>query len=135
MKKTLIFSVILILVFIVSVCIGSLVSSIFNKANTKIGEEIILAEEEQVTITASKPEEVVSPPSEEEIIDNAETYVLKEYEGRIAVYRIDENNQLILEEVTDILTKYLPEEDLAELNKGIKVEGIDELTHLIEDFE
>lgn len=137
MKKSFIIMLCLVCVFIVSILCGYFVTTL--KSNSEKNElvKIELAENNDVKkdiITTSSSEDVVSPNSENEEVDNNIKYILKEYNGCVAVYR-EENGNLVLEDVTDILTKYLSEEDLLELKKGIVVQGINELTHLIEDFE
>lgn len=64
-----------------------------------------------------------------------EHYLLKELEGKIAIYNIDEQNNLNLYEKTEILTNYLPEEDITRLKEGIRVEGKDKLNQALEDYE
>ncbi len=64
-----------------------------------------------------------------------EHYLLKELEGKIAIYNIDEQNNLNLYEETEILTNYLPEEDINRLKQGIRVEGKDKLNQALEDYE
>lgn len=64
-----------------------------------------------------------------------EHYLLKELEGKIAIYNIDEQNNLNLYEKTEILTNYLPEEDITRLREGIRVEGKDKLNQALEDYE
>ena len=64
-----------------------------------------------------------------------EHYVLKEKDGCIAVFNIDENNNEELERITDISIKYLEEEDLARIKEGIFVYTKKELNKTLEDFE
>ncbi len=61
--------------------------------------------------------------------DNDFTYILREYEGKIAVYREDE-----LIDVTDISTKFLPENDRRDIENGIEISSRQELFRLLEDF-
>lgn len=62
-------------------------------------------------------------------------YVLKEREGTIAIYSINEQGEEELKEETEIYTQYLPPDDLAQIQKGIKVYGQEELNSVLEDFE
>ncbi len=62
-------------------------------------------------------------------------YVLRENNGVIGIYTIDQNNKETLKENTQIQTKYLPEIDLINLKKGIYVVGEEELNSALEDFE
>lgn len=67
--------------------------------------------------------------------DENKHYILREKDGIINIYYINENKEEILYNVTDISTSYLGEEDIKELREGIEVIGIQELNQLLEDFE
>ena len=67
--------------------------------------------------------------------DENRHYILRETDGKINVYYINENGEEILYKVTDISTSYLGEEDIQELKEGIEVIGIQNLNQLLEDFE
>lgn len=62
-------------------------------------------------------------------------YVIREKDGNLAVYIIDENNNESLEEITNISTEYLTQLDLLKLEDGIRVNGLEELNAKLEDFE
>ena len=64
-----------------------------------------------------------------------EHYILREHNGRIAIYKKDENNKEILFEQTEIATDYLTEADKIEIKNGIHINGKESLNQLIEDFE
>lgn len=64
-----------------------------------------------------------------------EHYILRENDGKIAIYKRDENNKEILFEQTEIATDYLTEPDKIEIKNGIRVNGKESLNQLIEDFE
>ena len=64
-----------------------------------------------------------------------EHYILKENNGYIAIYTVDEFENETLKEMTGVLTSYLPEADLIELKEGIKVFGKDKLNSRLEDYE
>ena len=64
-----------------------------------------------------------------------EHYILKEKEGNIAIYKVDENNNERFLEDTEIAIEYLEEEDLDELKKSNKIYTKKELNKFIEDFE
>lgn len=64
-----------------------------------------------------------------------EHYILKENEGKIIIYKIDENEQEELYETTEISVDYLTEEDKQNIKNGIRVNGKENLNQLIEDFE
>lgn len=62
-------------------------------------------------------------------------YILKNDNGKIVIYIINENNEETIYENTDISIEYLTETDKQEIEKGIKVNGKENLYQLIEDFE
>lgn len=64
-----------------------------------------------------------------------EHYVLKDNNGYISIYKIDEFENEILVETTGVVTAYLPETDLLELREGIRVFGKDRLNARLEDYE
>lgn len=64
-----------------------------------------------------------------------EHYIIKEYSGRIAIYKINKNGAEILEKVTSISTEYLTEHDLLNIKNGIKVYGLEQLNKTLEDYE
>ena len=62
-------------------------------------------------------------------------FVLREDNGKITVYKINENNEEEVYENTEISVEYLSETDKIKISEGIKVNGIEELNQLLEDFE
>ncbi len=64
-----------------------------------------------------------------------EHYLVKDVDGLVNVYSVDENNNESLVYSTDIEIKYLPEEDHKKLEKGINIVGKDNLSALMEDYE
>lgn len=56
-----------------------------------------------------------------------EHYLLKEKDGYIAVYKLDEKDKPTLIETTEISTEYLAEQDLKEIKNGIKIFSKSEL--------
>lgn len=63
-----------------------------------------------------------------------EHYVLKEKDGKVAIYiKVGDVEELI--EETDIATEFLTETDKIELLNGIEANGRAELNQLIEDYE
>ena len=62
-------------------------------------------------------------------------FVLRNDEGKITVYLIDENNEETVYLNTEIAVDYLTETDKIQIQKGIRVNGTEELNQLIEDFE
>lgn len=64
-----------------------------------------------------------------------EHYLVKEHNGVIGIYTLDEYDQETLQEDTEIVTQYLPEEDLAELKIGVKLVGTTSLYNFLENYE
>lgn len=64
-----------------------------------------------------------------------EHYLLKEEEGKVLIYTIDEAGNQELLETTDIAFEYIPETDKIILTNGIYVYGKEELNKIREDFE
>ena len=64
-----------------------------------------------------------------------EHYVLKEKDGNIAIYKLDENKKEEFIETTEISTDYLEEEDLKRIKEGIFINTKKELNKTLEDFE
>ena len=64
-----------------------------------------------------------------------EHYLLKEKDGYIAIFKLDENNNQTFLELTDISTQYLTEEDLEKIQEGIAIYTKKELNKTLEDFE
>ncbi len=64
-----------------------------------------------------------------------EHYIVRDKEGKVAIYEIDDNQIEKEYEVTDISTDYLTETDKNNIQKGIYVNGKQNLNQLIEDFE
>ena len=63
-----------------------------------------------------------------------EHYVLREKDGKVAVYlRVGDSEEFV--EDTDIATEFLTETDRIELQNGIEANGRVELNQLIEDYE
>lgn len=67
------------------------------------------------------------------ICDN--DYIIKEKDGNIVIFKIDNNGREIVYDFTSIETQYLPETDLMQLKDGIKVNGLEKVNQIIEDFE
>ena len=62
---------------------------------------------------------------------NQNIYILKEYDGKLAVFR---ENQSKPYQVFNVYVKTLPAFDQGQLKQGIHVDGDDELSSLIEDY-
>lgn len=64
-----------------------------------------------------------------------EDYIIREKDGNIVIFKIDNEGKEILYDTTSIESQYLPETDLTQLKDGIKVNGLEKLNQIIEDFE
>lgn len=62
-------------------------------------------------------------------------FILRNDNGKITIYKINENNEEEIYEKTEISVEYLTESDKVEIQNGLRVNGIEELNQLIEDFE
>lgn len=62
-------------------------------------------------------------------------YIIKEKDGFVCVFKISEDGNEELYEQTQLETKYLSEIDISELEKGIKVNGIEKVNKILEDYE
>lgn len=65
----------------------------------------------------------------------ATDYIVKEKDGFIAIYTVDDNGKEILKEKTKISTEYLTQTDLIKIKDGIRANGREELNAVLEDFE
>ena len=64
-----------------------------------------------------------------------EHFLLKEEDGYITIYKLDENQNAEFFQTTEISTEYLAEEDLEKILNGIKIYTQKELNKTLEDFE
>lgn len=62
-------------------------------------------------------------------------YIIREHNGVIGIYILNEEGDEIFKEDTEIATRYLSEEDLQKLQEGIKAIGDEKLHKTLEDFE
>ena len=62
-------------------------------------------------------------------------FLLKEKDGYITIYKLDENNNPNFFQTTEISTDYLTGDDLEKIRNGIKVYSEKELNKVLEDFE
>lgn len=68
---------------------------------------------------------------ENKYISPTEYYILSEYQGKIAVFRNDDNIPI---NVFDTYLSTLPQHDRQLIKEGIKANTTDELQQLIEDY-
>ena len=69
----------------------------------------------------------------DKICDNH--YVVKDENGTIAVFSINSDGTETLKNETEYSTKYLPDEDINLLKKGIEANSNEELQDILSDFE
>ena len=62
-------------------------------------------------------------------------YLVKEVDNKVVVYSIDQDGNEAVKNETEILTKYLPEEDIKLLKKGIMANNQTELEEILSDYE
>ena len=62
-------------------------------------------------------------------------FILRNDNGKITIYKINEEMQEEVYEKTEISVEYLTEKDKVEIQNGIRVNGVEKLNQLIEDFE
>lgn len=74
-------------------------------------------------------ENVTQPAAEQ--TTKYRTYVVREYDGVVAVFYSDSNKPI---RVTQRYVKALPEKDRAKLKKGIRVNDREQLRRLLEDL-
>ena len=81
-------------------------------------------------ISPSRP--VENPlPDEPEEPQSPEGYLLRDYEGRLAIFREESNTP---EMIFDVYTRLLPQADQERLTEGISAPDYETLTRLIEDY-
>lgn len=143
MWKKIMLSIGLMILLIIGIEIFNISKNKENKVeNTNIVQNETEISSEYVTDECINEWEDYSQTVQEEIKETGQNlndenkhYILRENDGFINVYYINEKNEEILYRVTDISTKYLGEDDVKELQEGINVVGIQELNQLLEDFE
>lgn len=64
-----------------------------------------------------------------------EHYIIRNENGKVAIYRVLENGTEELYENTEISTEYLPDADKDNMKTGIRANGKEELNQVLEDFE
>lgn len=101
---------------------------IINKTEQDITEKYI-----EWDIKKFSADNVVLYKEVDSMCDN--DYIIKEKDGNIAVFKLDNEGREALYDVTSIEVQYLPETDLMQLRDGIKVNGLEKLNKIIEDFE
>ena len=62
-------------------------------------------------------------------------FLLKEQDGYITIFKLNQDNSTEFFQTTEISTEYLAEEDLEQIRNGIKIYTQKELNKTLEDFE
>ena len=83
--------------------------------------------------TISENQDIESASND--MINETTRYLVKDIDGYISIYYLDDFNEEVLYKKTDISTEYLSAEDLDKLEIGMEVTGGKELNQLLEDFE
>ena len=142
MWKKILFSIVLIIIFI-----GGIEFFYVSKREKMNDTNNIVENETELSRKYVKDEclnewEDYSKTVQNEIMETSQSlndenrpYILREKEGFINVYYINESGKEILYRVTDISVKFLGEDDIKELKQGIEVIGTQKLNEMLEDFE
>ncbi len=130
MKKWIIYSIIIILIFFLSFYIGIKLNI---PEQNETHEESISSTKEEEEKNVTEINEIEPAVSEEKI--KKEHYVLREVGKYIKVYSIDDTEKEELYMTTNITTQYLPETDKLSLKEGIHVYSKSELNEILQDFE
>ena len=80
---------------------------------------------------ALQPAETPIEPDEPEPVQSPAGYVLRSYEGRLAIFREGGDTP---EMIFDVYTRLLPQADRERLEAGITAPDYETLTRLIEDY-
>lgn len=83
-------------------------------------------------VKSFSPTEVVM----QKVIDDVSTqhYIVREYEGYVAIYYEKEINGTNLKEITDISLEGLPKEEQEKIKNGIKITGKENLMKFLESY-
>ncbi len=143
MWKKILLSIGLIILLVVGIEIFNVSKNKENKVeNTNIVQNETEISSEYVTDDCVNEWEDYSKTVQEEIKETGQNlndenkhYILRENDGFINIYYLNENEEEILYKVTDISTKYLGDDDIKKLDDGIEVVGIQKVNELLEDYE
>lgn len=119
---------------------------IYTKCNHTIEEQIELPQElvnmNEENLKSEYSNWNIEKFSTDEIIlskefdeECGEHYVLRDNDGIIAIYQINEKGQEEFLDETEISTEYLTQTDLTQIQNGLKVNGLKELNKILEDYE
>ena len=121
---------IIILLILAGVTVATLMgdNGLINKTKDEVQEEY-----ENWEIEEFSSEKIVL--KQEYNKECGEHYILKDNDGIIAVYQINEEGKEELLDETEIATEYLAQDDLTKIQKGLRINGKKELNKILEDFE
>lgn len=145
-KKVLISLLCILIVFILFIVIWNLkdnpvVENETNSVENLIDNSVAISEEKVTDECTNEWQEYIGEI--EQRVEDASSnvgednthYLLKDVNGYIFVYYLNDENEELLYKRTTISTDYLSQEDLATLKDGIEVIGIENLNKMLEDFE
>ena len=118
------------IIFILSIIVLIIISGLIYIFNNNYTENIIDESDDLITVNNIENSNNSNNNYEiEKTTDN--TYEIKEYNGRVAVF--SQNNSEPVK-MTHIMTKELPEFDQKLLSNGIKIYSDSELRNILEDY-
>lgn len=111
-----------------------------NKSITDIPEELVNKTKEDVenyyigwSVDSFSDDSIIIYKESEGFCN--QHYLIKEHNGVLGIYILDEDGNATLKEDTEIQTMYLPEVDLEKVKQGIEAIGDMALYTVLEDFE
>ena len=144
MNKVII-TMIAIIVILTAVIIGMDIykEKEYAQSNNESNEQFIVADVDEEEIYDDCTEEAEALEIEKETLqvnsnyekEETNKFVLRDNNGFIVVYKINENGEEEEYDITDISVDYLTREDQENLKNGITVTGIENMNQLLEDFE
>lgn len=138
--KRIIIGIIVFFTVIVCFFIGIYISkivSIGDGENLEIAKAIEIEDECTAEYEYYQTTEAANAQAEKNTSNeiNNECYIVKDLDGYVAVYALDVNENEILQQKTEISTKFLTATDIAKLQYGVKLQGKENLNKLLEDLE
>ena len=117
----------LIAVFLLAILLLGLVLAFFSRS-TSSPQPQPSSDPRQTTHSAAPP---IEQEPEPEPIPSPSGYLLRSYDGRLAVFREGSDTP---EMIFDVYTRLLPQSDRERLEDGISAPDYETLTRLIEDY-
>ncbi len=78
--------------------------------------------------------QVTQEPEQNDNAQKAEKYTVREYMGKIAVYKTVKNGETTLASLTDVDVSSLPDSDRQKLKQGITVSSEEDMLQILEDY-